>query len=110
MFLMQFKVIELVEQDIKYKTDADTLDYKYTHAGSGKTTIKTIYWNSGRPSFECEGKPCYGTSYRREDIWHLNCGSSRAFLLVASGREMDCESRERRNDKFVALPEGDYRI
>ena len=69
---IKFKVIELVKQDIKYKTDADTLDYKYTHAGSGKTTIKTIYWNSGRPSFECEGQPCRGTSYRREDIWRLN--------------------------------------
>ncbi len=67
-----FKLIELVQQDIKYKTDADTLRYKYVHAGSGKTTIKTIFWNKGRPSFECEDRPCYGTSYKREDIWHLN--------------------------------------
>lgn len=67
-----FKLVEIVRQDIKYKTDADTLDYKYTHAGSGKTTIKTIYWNFGRPSFECEGRTCRGTSYRREDLWRLN--------------------------------------
>jgi hypothetical protein len=67
-----FKLIELVKQDIKYKTDADTLSYKYTHAGSGKVSIKTIFWNNGKPSFECVDKPCYGTSYKREDIWHLN--------------------------------------
>lgn len=67
-----FKLIEIVKQDIKYKTDEDTLSYKYTHAGSGKVTIKTIYWNNGKPSFHCEDKPCYGTSFKREDIWHLN--------------------------------------
>ena len=67
-----FKLIEIVKQDIKYKTDEDSWSYKYTHAGSGKVTIKTIFWNNGKPSFECKDKPCYGTSLRREDIWHLN--------------------------------------
>ena len=67
-----FKLIEIVQQDIKYKTDQDSLSYKYAHAGSGKVTIRTIYWNNGKPSLECEDKPCYGTSFRREDIWHLN--------------------------------------
>lgn len=67
-----FKLIELVKHDIKYKTDEDSMSGKYTHTGRGKVTIKTIYWNNGKPSFECEGKPCYGTSYKREDIWQLN--------------------------------------
>ena len=67
-----FKLIEIVKQDIKYKTDDDTRKFKYTYAGSGRVTIKTIFWNNGKPSFECEDRPCYGTSFRREDIWHLN--------------------------------------
>ena len=67
-----FRLIEIVKQDIKYKLDETTLDYKYVHAGSGKVTIKTIFWNNGTPSFVCEDKPCYGTSYHRKDIWHLN--------------------------------------
>lgn len=66
-----FRLIEIVKQDIKYKLDEATLDYKYVHAGSGKVTIKTIFWNNGMPSFVCEDT-CYGTSYFREDIWHLN--------------------------------------
>ena len=44
-----FKLIQLVKQDIKYKRFCNTLEGKYTHAVSGRTTIKTIYWNSGRP-------------------------------------------------------------
>ena len=67
-----FKLIEIVQQDIKYKTESDTLAGKYAHTGDGKVTIKTIFWNNGRPSFVCEGKPCYGTSRYKEDIWHLN--------------------------------------
>ena len=67
-----FKLIEIVQQDIKYKTDSDTLAGKYAHTGSGKVTIKTIFWNNGRPSFVCKDKPCYGTSRYKEDIWHLN--------------------------------------
>ena len=46
--------------------------FKYTFVGSGKTTIKTIYWNEGKPSLECTGPKCYGTSRDKEDIWHIN--------------------------------------
>ena len=67
-----FKLIEIVQQDIRYKTDSDTLAGKYAHTGAGKVTIKTIFWNNGRPSFVCNDKPCYGTSRYKEDIWHLN--------------------------------------
>ena len=67
-----FKLIEIVKQDIKYKTDEDSRNYKYTHAGSGKVSIKTIFWNNGKPSFECKDKPCYGTSFKKDDIWQLN--------------------------------------
>ena len=67
-----FKLIEIAQQDIKYKTVSDSLAGKYVHTGDGKVTIKTIFWNNGKPSFVCEGKPCYGTSRYKEDIWHLN--------------------------------------
>ena len=42
------------------------------HTGCGKVTIKTIFWNNGRPLFVCEDKPCYRTSRYKEDIWHRN--------------------------------------
>ena len=67
-----FKFSELVKKDIKYKTERATCNREYSFTGPGRVSIKTIYWNNGRPSFECEDRPCYGTSYRREDIWHLN--------------------------------------
>ena len=66
-----FKLVEIVQQDIKYKTNEDTLDYKYA-SSSGKLVLKTIFWNNGRPSFKCKDKPCYKTSFKREDIWHIN--------------------------------------
>ena len=67
-----FKLIEIAQQDIRYKTDEDTLSNKYVHTGSGKVTIRTIYWNNGKPSLHCEDKTCFGTSFRKEDVWHLN--------------------------------------
>ena len=67
-----FKLIEIACQDIKYKTEEACLKNLYTHCGHGRVSLKTIYWNKGKPSFECEGKPCYGTSFKKEDIWHLN--------------------------------------
>ena len=66
-----FELIKIAKQDIKYKNTKRT-NRELEVAGSGKVTMKTIFWNNGKPSFECEVKPCYGTSYKREDIWHLN--------------------------------------
>ena len=67
-----FRLIEIAQQDIKYKLGDDSRDNRYVHAGSGPVSIKTIYWNDGNPSFECVGKPCHGTSYDKQDQWHLN--------------------------------------
>ena len=67
-----FKLIEMAKQDIKYKTDQASINGEYSFTGSRPVSLKTIYWNNGRPSFVCEDRPCYGTSYKREDIWHLN--------------------------------------
>ena len=67
-----FRLIEIVQQDIKYKLHKDTSAFKYVHVGSKGVSIKTIYWNNGRPSFDLENKLCRGTSYTKEDIWQLN--------------------------------------
>lgn len=72
-----FRLIKIVKQDIKYKLDKDSREYKYVHVGAGRVSIKTIYWNYGRPSFMSNGRPCYGSFYRPEDIWHLNVVKAR---------------------------------
>lgn len=66
-----FKLVGMVRQDIKYKLDKDSRDYKYVHVGAGRVSVKTIYWNEGSPSFISNGKRFF---YRREreDIWRLN--------------------------------------
>ena len=67
-----YKLIRIVQNDIHYKTGEASKKNRYTHAGHGKVTIKTIFWNKGKPSFEREGRRCHGTSPDKEDIWHLN--------------------------------------
>ena len=71
-----FKLVEMVQHDIKFKTAAATGDYKYVHAGSRKVTTKTIYYNDGSPSFDLKENTQYDQSHKlREtcvDKWHLN--------------------------------------
>ena len=67
-----FKLIEMEKHDIRYKTEQCSHDHKYSFNSSTPVSIKTIYWNDGRPSFVCEGKPHNSISLKREDIWHLN--------------------------------------
>ena len=67
-----FKLVEIVQHDINYKTNESTRRGKYAFTGPGPVTIKTIFWNNGKPSFHCEDKLCRGASFKREDIWHLN--------------------------------------
>ena len=83
-----FKLIEMMKHDIKYKTDRDTLDYKFSFNSSTPVSIKNMYWNNGRPSFECEDKPHKSSSFKREDIWHLNVveGPKSLNLGVVEGR------------------------
>jgi len=66
-----YKLIQMVKQDIKYKTDEDTRNYKYSHVGE-VATIKTLYYNQGHPSPELTGERCFGTTRNKEDIWHIN--------------------------------------
>ena len=52
-----FKLVHMVEQDIRYKTDEATLKDMYIATGYKKVTIKTIFWNHGQPSLKItEGK------------------------------------------------------
>ena len=67
-----FRLIEIAQQDIKYKLDDDSRDYRYVHAGSGHVSMKTIFWNNGKPSFDCVNNRCRGTSRDKQDLWHLN--------------------------------------
>ena len=67
-----FKLIEVVEHDIKYKRNQDSMEYKYSFNSHTPVSLKTIYWNNGRPSLECKDRPHKSTSFKREDIWHLN--------------------------------------
>ena len=46
-----FKLVHMVKQDIRYKTDEATLQGKYIATGYKKVTIKTIFWNDGEPAF-----------------------------------------------------------
>ena len=45
------KLIQLVKQTIKYKTDEATQSSKYTCLGDGQVTCRTLSWNNGRPKF-----------------------------------------------------------
>ena len=68
-----FRLIEIAQQDIKYKLDDESRDFRYVHVGSGQVSMKTIYWNNGNPSFDCiDRKPCRGTSRDKQDLWNLN--------------------------------------
>ena len=64
-----YKLIKIVKQDIKYKTNEATRNYEYAHVGA-RSTIKMLYYNHGSPSFE--GEQCFGTTQNKEDIWHVN--------------------------------------
>ncbi len=65
------KLIEVVKQDIRYKTNEDTQNFKYAHVGE-TSSIKTLYYNQGSPSFDLVADECLGTTRNKEDIWHIN--------------------------------------
>lgn len=44
-------LIQNVRHTIRYKTDEATLKGLYAFKGHGKDTIRTLYWNDGKPSF-----------------------------------------------------------
>jgi hypothetical protein len=44
-------LIEKVRETIRYKTDETTLRGLYAFKGHGRVTMRTLYWNDGKPSF-----------------------------------------------------------
>ena len=68
-------LINMLKHDIKYKTEKATLDGAYAWRNGGQSVcMKTLYWNDGNPSYELQGKPCYGPDQPQGviDQWHLN--------------------------------------
>ena len=45
------KLVYMVKQDIRYKTDEATRQGVYASTGHKGVALKTIYWNDGEPSF-----------------------------------------------------------
>ena len=45
------KLIQVVQNTIKYKTDEATLAGKYSWSEKGKVTCRTLEWNWGEPKF-----------------------------------------------------------
>ena len=68
-----FQLIKLFQHDIKYKTNERSDANERTNRGvRNQVSLKTIYWNNGRPSFKRNGPECPSVAYDREDIWHIN--------------------------------------
>ncbi len=65
------KLTQVVKQDIRFKTNEDTQNYKYAHVGE-TCSIKTLHYNQGSPSFNLVADECLGTTRNKEDIWHIN--------------------------------------
>ena len=55
-----FKLIYLVKQNIRYKTEEATRQGLYTLRGYTKVTLKALYWNDGEPSFEKKARDFKG--------------------------------------------------
>ena len=67
-----FSLVWIVNQDIKYKTNEVSQNREFAFTVERRVAQKTIFWNYGSPSTEYEGEICSGTSFYKDDIWHLN--------------------------------------
>ena len=72
-----YKLIRIVQRDIKFKTDKATDNYEYAHAGTGKGS-QTLFWNGGNPS--PRGKRLF-PSHDQEDIRDINVVMARTIWL-----------------------------
>ncbi len=67
-----FILINLVHHDIKFKTMKATGDDEFIWKRQRTVCLRTLYWNSGKPSSLLQGDRCYGPNCRIRDEWHLN--------------------------------------
>ena len=51
-----FKLVHMVEQDIRYKTDEATLQGKYNATEHTNVSLQTIHWNDGKPYLKKSGE------------------------------------------------------
>ena len=63
-------LIQKVRHTIRYKTDEATLRGLYAFKGHGKVTIRTIYWNDGKPSIGPRTlPPDVNPTSINDDVW-----------------------------------------
>ncbi len=69
-----FTLINFVHHDIKFKTVRATQNNEFVwKREQASVCLRTLYWNSGKPSFLLQGDRCYGPDcVRIRDEWHLN--------------------------------------
>ena len=63
-------LIQKVRETIRYKTDETTQKGLYAFKGHGKVTIRTLYWNDGKPSFGPRTlPPDVNPTSINDDVW-----------------------------------------
>ena len=67
-----FILINLVHHDIKFKTMKATGDDEFIWKRQRTVCLRTLYWNSGKPSSLLQGDRCFEPDRRIRDEWHLN--------------------------------------
>ena len=69
-----FTLINLVHHDIKFKTEQATENSNFAwKRDQASVCLRTLYWNSGKPSFLLQGYRCFGPDcVRIRDEWRLN--------------------------------------
>ena len=63
--------INIVKQDIKYKTNKTTLKDEYAYKGQ-RVKTRNLYYNEGLPTGQNPKTKCPGTVADKEDIWNVN--------------------------------------
>ena len=78
-------LISMVKHDIKYKTNEASSGGSYAWRNGGQSVCtKTLYWNDGHPSYELQGKTCYGPKQNVVDEWRLNVATAPKSMLSIS--------------------------
>ena len=70
------ELIQVVQHDIVYKTKEVTASGKHRYKGNRHITLKTLFWNNGKPSNHSrKGRSAVWTQHTK-DNWHLNIAKS----------------------------------
>jgi GTPase SAR1 family protein len=66
------KLIQIIKEDIKYKTNESSRKHEFSFNVSWRVTNKTIFWNRGKPSTIHQGRRTSSTFSNTRDDWHIN--------------------------------------